>query len=211
MDPPGHRDRRADRLAIVVIAALFLLPYLRGDSVVPFGFDTAHYIWRANVTIADGLDALRTFAPELNANAERPAFPVLASLIDAAGGPSPYLLAFLTPAVFATAVGLAAGSFAVDVLEEPPWAFAVFAIVVGGSLAVVRTAVGSLDALLVESVVLAGGGGDDRRRHEPAGHGRGDRAPRRGGGDPLGSGRAVPGPARMLGHRVGPEVAPPHP
>ena len=143
-------------LAIVVIAALFLLPYLRGDSVVPFGFDTAHYIWRANVTIADGLDALRTFAPELNANAERPAFPVLASLIDAAGGPSPYLLAFVTPAVFATAVGLAGGAFAVDVLDEPPWAFAVFAIVVGGSLAVVRTAVGSLDALLVESVVLAG-------------------------------------------------------
>ncbi len=138
----------------LVVGTLFLLPYLRGDSMTPFGFDTPHYIWRANLVIAEGLDALAAMGTELNPNAERPAFAVLAAIVDSVGGPDPALLVFVVPAVFALAVGLAAGAFSREVFHEPTWAFPLYAIVVGGSLGVVRTAVGSTDALIAEALLL---------------------------------------------------------
>lgn len=157
--------RRAGRVAVaalallipvVVIGAVFIMPYVRGDTDVPFGFDTPHYQWRANEVIADGPRALETFpVPSLNPAADRPSFPVVASIVRAAGGPAPDLFVFVVPAVFAIAIGLAAGAFAREVLEEPSWAFGVYALATGASFAVVRTAVGSIDNLLVDSVVIA--------------------------------------------------------
>ena len=141
---------------VVALGTLYLLPYLRGEAIAPLGFDTPHYLWRANLVHAFGLDALSSIpVPFLNPNADRPGFPVLASLIQTAKGPSPGMLVFLVPAIAAIAIGGAAGAFAVEVLDEPQWSFPLYAVLVGGSLAVVQTASGSLDNLTADSVVLA--------------------------------------------------------
>ena len=140
----------------IALGILYLLPYLRGEATDPLGFDTPHYLWRANLVHASGLDALSSISvPFLNPNADRPGFPVLASLIQTARGPSPRELLFVFPAIGAIAIGGAAGAFAVEILDEPPWAFPLYAILVGGSLAVVQTASGSLDNLTADSVALA--------------------------------------------------------
>jgi hypothetical protein len=141
---------------ILIVGSVFLWPFLMGRSTTPFGFDTPHYIWRSNLVASQGLDALGSMPINLNANAERPAYPVYASLNASIGGVEPARLAYVVPAVFAIAIGLAAGAFALEVLEEPPWSFPIYAILVGTSLAVVGTAVGSLDNLMVDSVLLAG-------------------------------------------------------
>ena len=141
---------------VIALGTLYLLPYLRGEATDPLGFDTPHYLWRANLVHASGLDALSSIpVPFLNPNAERPGFPVLASLIQTASGPSPRMLLFVLPAIAAIAIGGAAGAFAVEVLDEPPWSFPLYAILVGGSLAVVQTASGGLDNLTADSVALA--------------------------------------------------------
>lgn len=162
----GSPDRRATVpalvaalglvIAMMVIGAVFLWPFLSGRSTTPFGFDTPHYIWRSHLVSAQGLDALSAMPDNLNANAERPAYPIFASLVASISRIDAARLAYVVPAVFAVAIGLAAGAFALEVLEEPPWSFAIYAIVVGASLAVVGTAVGSLDNLMVDSVLLAG-------------------------------------------------------
>jgi hypothetical protein len=141
---------------VVALGTLYLLPYLRGEATSPLGFDTPHYLWRANLVHAFGLDTLSSIpVPFLNPNADRPGFPVLASLIQTAKGPTPGMLLFLVPAIAAIAIGGAAGAFAVEVLDEPQWSFPLYAVLVGGSLAVVQTASGSLDNLTADSVVLA--------------------------------------------------------
>ena len=143
-------------LPVAALGTLYLLPYLRGEATDPLGFDTPHYLWRANLVHASGLDALSSIpVPFLNPNADRPGFPVLASLIQTARGPSPRELLFVFPAVAAIAIGGAAGAFAVEILDEPPWGFPLYAILVGGSIAVVQTASGSLDNLTADSVALA--------------------------------------------------------
>ena len=140
----------------IALGTLYLLPYLRGEAVDPFGFDTPHYLWRANLVHSFGLDALSSIpVPFLNQNADRPGFPVLASLIQTAKGPAPGMLLFVVPAVAAIAIGGAAGAFAVEVLDEPRWSFPLYAILVGASLAVVQTASGSLDNLTADAVILA--------------------------------------------------------
>ena len=140
----------------IALGTLYLLPYLRGEATDPFGFDTPHYLWRANLVHAFGLDALSSIpVPFLNPNVDRPGFPVLASIIQTAKGPSPGMLLFVLPAVAAIAIGGAAGAFAVEVLDEPKWSFPLYAILVGSSLAVVQTASGSLDNLTADSVALA--------------------------------------------------------
>ena len=83
---------------VVALGTLYLFPYLRGEATDSFGFDTPHYLWRANLVHAFGLDALSSIpVPFLNPNADRPGFPVLASLIQTAKGPSPGMLLFGLP------------------------------------------------------------------------------------------------------------------
>ena len=58
-------------------------------------------------------------------------------------------------AIAAIAIGLAAGAMALEALGEARWAFAAFVAGLGASAAVVGTAVGSLDHLLVDVLLVA--------------------------------------------------------
>jgi hypothetical protein len=142
----------------VVVGGIFLWQFAVGDRRYPSGFDTPKYFFRANAVIAEGVGALEHITPpslNLGTNPERPGHPTVAAIIDGSLGVDPFELSLILPAVMAVAIGLAAGSFAVQVLRESEWAFPVFAIATGGSVLVARTAVGSADNLIIDSIALA--------------------------------------------------------
>src|SRR5438309_1602404 len=122
----------------------------------PVGYDTAKYVWRANLVDAEGTPALAGSAQSpLHVNADRPGYPVLIALLHAVTRVRPFDLTFVLPAVVASVIGLGAGAFALRVLREPPWAFAVYTIVVGASVNVALVAIGYADTLLAAAVLLA--------------------------------------------------------
>lgn len=178
LDPRWRRARHLDRdaspsvppgvvtggtaigliLGAAIVGFVFLSPFLRGRATTPFGFDTPHYIWRSNLVIAQGLDGLARMDPRLlsNPNLDRPAAPVFAAVTDRTLGIDPGWLAYIDPAVFAICLGLAGAAFAREILEEPLWSMPIYLVLLGSSLMVVRTAVGSLDNLQVDAVLIAG-------------------------------------------------------
>jgi hypothetical protein len=145
-------------IPIAIVGALFLWPLVSGARRYPPGFDTTKYIFRANAVAADGLDSLDDITPpslRLGTNPDRPGYPVIASLAGSVLGVDAVGFAMVTPAVMAVAVALGAGAFAVVLLRQPGWAFPLFAIGTGASILVARTAIGSADNLIVDSIVFA--------------------------------------------------------
>lgn len=144
-------------LPIAIVGGLFLWPVASGTQRYPAGFDTTKYIYRANAVAADGIDSLDDIAPptlRLGTNPERPGHPVIVSLTGSVLALDALDFAMVTPAVMAVAIALCAGSFAVALLWQPWWTFPLFAIATGASILVARTAVGSADNLIVDSIVL---------------------------------------------------------
>jgi hypothetical protein len=139
-------------IAIVFVAVLLLLPY-GGREDPGLSYDTPYYVWRTRAVTAEGVDVLTTIPT--GAVPERPGVPVLGSLLGAVTGTDAMTFTVVLRAIAAVAIGLAAGAMAVEVLREPRWAFAVFVVGLGASAAVVGTAVGSLDQLLVDVPLVA--------------------------------------------------------
>jgi hypothetical protein len=142
---------------IAIVGGLFLWPVASGAQRYPTGFDTTKYIYRANAVAADGIDSLDDIAPpslRLGTNPERPGYPVIVSLTQSVLDMDTLEFAMVTPAVMAVAIALSAGAFAVVLLRQPWWAFPLFAIATGASILVARTAVGSADNLIIDSIVL---------------------------------------------------------
>jgi hypothetical protein len=141
---------------VVVIGALFLSLYTARDLPFPVGYDTPKYIWRSTLVEAQGPEALDGSAQfPLHVNADRPGYPVLSALLHVGTRITAFDLTFVLPAVMAVAIGLAAGAFALRVLREPRWAFAVYAIGVGASVNVARIAVSYADTLIASVLLLA--------------------------------------------------------
>jgi hypothetical protein len=140
----------------IVLGGIYLWPFLTRQSTLPFGYDTPKYVWRANLVADRGLDALVGSAPEgFGVNADRPGYPVIAALVRSVLGVVPLQLAFVLSAVIGVSIGLAAGAFAVRGLGEPLWAFPIYAVTVGASVNVSRTAVGYTDNLIFDAVAVA--------------------------------------------------------
>ncbi|MBI4259645.1 MAG: hypothetical protein HY658_03670 [Actinobacteria bacterium] len=164
-ESPGPRD--GGRLAggalpaalflpVLVVAAVFLAPYLGSEVDTPFGFDTPKYIWRARLVMAEGLDSLPGAARDpFRENVDRAGYPVLAGAVRAVLGVEPFELAFLLPAVAGAVVALSAAAYASWALREPRWALPVYAVAVGLSMNVVLTAGGLADNLLFGALALA--------------------------------------------------------
>jgi hypothetical protein len=143
-------------LSTAVIGGMYLWPFLMRHSLLPFGFDTPKYVWRANLVADRGLHALLGAVPEgFGVNADRPGYPVIAALVRSVLGVVPFQLAFVLSAVIGVSIGLAAGAFAVRSLGEPLWSFPIYAVVVGASVNVARTAVGYTDNLIFDAVAVA--------------------------------------------------------
>lgn len=143
-------------LSAVLLGGLFLSPYFAEPQPTPVGFDTPDYIWRANLVWEQGLNALPGSAPGwFKDRADRPGYPVLAALVQATTSITPLQLAFALPAVMGILIGVGAGIFSRRCLDEPLWAFPVYAVVVGASVNVSITAPGLAANLLVDGLVMA--------------------------------------------------------
>ncbi len=141
---------------VVAIGAVYLWAYATGRFATPIGFDTPQVIWRANLVGESGLGSLVGWAPaDLTVHGDRTGALVFASILDGVFGIEPYRLMFTLPAIASMLVALAAGGFAIDALEEPPWAFGVYAIGVGASTHMARIAVGSHDNAFVMGMLVA--------------------------------------------------------
>ncbi len=110
-------------------------------------------MWRTRAVTATGVDVLTTIPT--GAVPERPGVPVLGSLLGAVTGTDALTFAVTVRAIASVAIGLAAGAMALGALREPRWAFPAFLVGLGASAAVVGTAVGSLDQLLVDVLLVA--------------------------------------------------------
>lgn len=139
-----------------VIAAIYLAPFAADPSKMPFGVDTSGYIWRVNVVHDLGIGSLTpeaTNAPK--PLGDRPGYPIVLSLLRSVTGLSSLSLMWLTPALFASALGLAAGSLASDGALERRSRSGAVAIAVGGSAFVAWTAVGYATNLALDVVAMA--------------------------------------------------------
>jgi hypothetical protein len=139
-------------LAIVFVAVVLLLPYA-GKEEPGRSFDTPYYVWRTRAVATEGLDVLTTIPT--GAVPERPGVPVLGATLGDVIGADALTYTVILRAFAAIAIGLAAGAMAVEALREARWAFAAFVAGLGASAAVVGTAVGSLDQLLVDVLLIA--------------------------------------------------------
>ena len=139
-------------VAIGFVTVLLLLPY--GNREDPgLSYDSPYYVWRTRAVTSDGVNVLTTIPT--GAVPERPGVPVLGSLLGAVTGTDALTFTVVLRAIAAVAIGLAAGAMAVEALREPRWAFAAFVVGLGASAAVVGTAVGSLDQLLADVLLVA--------------------------------------------------------
>jgi hypothetical protein len=151
-------------LALVVpvgiVAAIFLAPYASDPRQLPVGGDTSSYVWRVNVVHDLGVGSLTYEATHTKALGDRPGYPIVLSLLRSVTGLSSLGLAWLTPALFASALALAAGSLAADGALEGRGRSGAVAIAVGGSAFVAWTAVSyaanlALDVMVVAAAVMA--------------------------------------------------------
>ena len=144
---------------VVAVLTLLLWPYLNGDLTTPIGGDTPWYVARQQAVEEEGLDVIagrRTSGPRgPKALGDRPGYPVVASLTSATTAVDAFDLAYVMPAVSAVALALAAGAFGVVAMKDPPWSFAVYAVALGASTLVARTAVQSHDNLLADVLMVA--------------------------------------------------------
>ncbi len=140
----------------VVIGGLYLAPFFHDATTMPFGFDTAGYVWRAEMVHGAGVASL---SPEVfgdrKALGYRPAYPVLLSLLRTATGASPLALAWVFPAAMAALIGLGAGAMATDGLLEGRGRSGAVALAVGGSAFIAWTAVGYATALAFDVIAIA--------------------------------------------------------
>ena len=155
--PGGSLDRTSVTAALVAVAiasvaVVLLFPY-GGREEPGLSYDTPYYVWRTRVVATDGPGVLTTIPT--GAVPERPGVPVLGAMLGAVTGTDALTYVVIVRALAAIAIGLAAGAMAVEALGQPRWAFAAFVVGLGASAAVVGTAVGSFDQLLVDVVLVA--------------------------------------------------------
>ncbi len=134
------------------MAAVYLAPFVTDPERLPFGNDTAGYLWRASLVHDEGVGALGDAERGLG---ERPTHPIVVSTFRGVAGAPPLTAAWVAPAVLAVAVALAAGALATDGLREPRRRSAAYAVGVGASGFIAWTAVGYAANLMLDPVALA--------------------------------------------------------
>ncbi len=136
----------------VLVAAVYLAPFVADPERLPFGNDTAGYLWRASLVHDAGIEALGDADRGLG---ERPTHPIVVSAFRGVTGAQPLTAAWVAPAVLAVVIALAAGALASYGLREPRRRSAAYAIGVGASAFIAWTAVGYAANLMLDPVALA--------------------------------------------------------
>ncbi len=139
-------------LPVAITSAMYLLPFVRNPSLLPFGSDTKKYLARAEIVKAEGIQGLDG---DRSTIAERPAVPIFVATITGLTRSTPITYTWLTPAIFASLIALAAGALATEGLQEPRRRSLFYAVGVGCSAFVAWTAYGYAANLIVDPMIVA--------------------------------------------------------
>jgi hypothetical protein len=137
---------------VVITSAMYLFPFVRDSSLLPFGSDTKKYLARAEIVKTEGIQGL---VGDRSSIAERPTVPIFVATITGLTRSTPLTYAWLTPAIFASLIALAAGALAAEGLEEPRRRSLFYGVGVSCSAFVAWTAYGYAANLLVDPVIVA--------------------------------------------------------
>ena len=132
----------------VVIGAIYLQPFLADPDRFPHGIDTSVYIFRSRLVHDVGLNELAPFG-------ERPAHPIVTSVLRDVGGGTPLELARIWPALFAIAIGSAGAALAAGVAGERRWVAVAVGVGLAASPFVALTAIGYASNLLLDVFAVA--------------------------------------------------------
>jgi hypothetical protein len=141
-------------VAAVVAVALMLLTPFGGEAHPPTSFDAPYYVWRTRLVAVEGLDALARLPDGSVPHPDRAGFPALGAILLAVTRLDALTLVVVLRAVAAISIGAAAAAFAKESLREPSWSWPWFVLGVGASAAVIGAAIGSLEQLVVEVLLL---------------------------------------------------------
>ncbi|HUF59160.1 MAG TPA: hypothetical protein VMR89_06755 [Actinomycetota bacterium] len=132
----------------VVIGAIYLQPFLAEPDRFPHGIDTSVYIFRSRLVHDVGLNELAPFG-------ERPAQPIVTSVLRDIGGGTLLDLARIWPALFAIAIGSAGAALAAGVAGERRWVAVAVGVGLAASPFVALTAIGYASNLLLDVFAVA--------------------------------------------------------
>lgn len=130
------------------IGAIYLQPFLSEPDRFPHGIDTSVYIFRSRLVHDVGLNELAPFG-------ERPAHPIVTSVLRDIGGGTPLDLARIWPALFAIAIGSAGAALAAGVAGERRWVAVAVGVGLAASPFVALTAIGYASNLLLDVFAVA--------------------------------------------------------
>jgi hypothetical protein len=133
---------------VVVVSGLYLRPFVDDPTRFPHGVDTPGYIQRSLLVSELGLNALTPFG-------ERPAHPVVTSILRDVGGGAPLDLGRTWPPIFTVAVALAGAALGAGVARERRWVGAALGVGIAVSPFVALTAIGYAPNLLVDLFAVA--------------------------------------------------------
>jgi hypothetical protein len=138
---------------VLVVGGIYLQPFVADPDRFPHGVDTSVYIYRSRLVHDVGLNELKPFG-------ERPAHPIVTSVLRDVGGGTPLDLARIWPALFAIAIAAAGAALAAGVAEDRRWVAVAVGVAVAASPFIVLTAIGYasnvlLDVFAVAAVALA--------------------------------------------------------
>jgi hypothetical protein len=133
---------------IVVVARIYLGPYLADPARFPHGIDTPGYVFRTRVVHDVGLNSLESFG-------ERPGHAIVTSILRDVSGAGPLDWARVNPAVFAIAIGAAGGALGAAVAGERRWVAVAVGVGLAASPFVALTAIGYASNLLLDVFAVA--------------------------------------------------------
>ncbi len=132
----------------VVLGWIYLRPFIEDPDRFPHGVDTSVYIIRSRIVHDLGLNELDPFG-------ERPAHPIVTSVLRDISGGTPLDLARIWPALFAIAIGSAGAALAAGVAGERRWVAVAVGVGLAGSPFVALTAIGYASNLLLDVFAVA--------------------------------------------------------
>ncbi|HEV2951153.1 MAG TPA: hypothetical protein VGZ51_03525, partial [Actinomycetota bacterium] len=132
----------------LIVGAIYLQPFVAQPDRFPHGVDTSVYIYRSRIVHEVGLNELTPFG-------ERPAHPIVTSVLRDVGGGTPLDLARIWPALFAIAIGAAGAGLAVAAAGERRWVAVAVGVGLAASPFVALTAIGYASNLLLDVFAVA--------------------------------------------------------
>jgi hypothetical protein len=140
----------------VLVAAMYLFPFIRDPHELPFGADTYGYMWRSDLVRAEGVGALTVEGTgHRKSLGERPAYPVVFNLLRSITGASSLELMWALPAAIAAAIAIAAAGLAIDATDDRRLTAGLVGVGVAASAFVTQTAVGYGTNLMFDVIALS--------------------------------------------------------